>query len=163
DFRNTIVLMTSNVGAESIRARAGLPGSKGPLDPEVMAELRRHFRPEFLNRFDAILPYQPLAPNELRDIVHKFLGGAKDKLATGARPIALDVTPRAITRLAAYAADGEMGARPIKRAIQDNVEDLLAMDELHDRLNREGTVTVDFDGKKFTTKFRPGKATVAVR
>jgi ATP-dependent Clp protease ATP-binding subunit ClpB len=137
DFRNTVVIMTSNIGSHII---AEMPPAADPQTTErvratVLAELREHFRPEFLNRVDDIIVFSRLSREELRDIVEIQLQQLRDRLAQ--RTITLDIDGAALDLLAAEGYDPTYGARPLKRVIQRRVQDPLAMAILEGRL-RDG-------------------------
>ncbi len=119
DFRNTVVIMTSNIGSELWLA--GRTVERG----EVMSVLQRHFRPEFLNRIDEIVVFHPLNRQHLREIVRIQLRRLEKLLAD--RGLQLEVTPEAVDYLAEVGWDPDFGARPLKRAIQREVQDPLAL------------------------------------
>ncbi|GAB4329114.1 MAG: ATP-dependent Clp protease ATP-binding subunit [Phototrophicales bacterium] len=136
DFRNAIIVMTSNVGADTIKRGAQL-GFNIPQDKEesertdydelrkkVMDQLRRAFRPEFLNRVDATIVFRPLTPEEIKQIVDLELRKVSERLIEHA--ITLDVTEEARTWLAEKGYGPEFGARPLRRLIQNEVEDALS-------------------------------------
>jgi ATP-dependent Clp protease ATP-binding subunit ClpB len=129
DFRNTVIILTSNIGSTHIQAIEERPG----LDPEtrrelvrrtVMEDLRKVFRPEFLNRLDEIVFFRRLERDQIRRIVDIQLVRFAERLAR--RELSVDVTDRAKDLLAEAGWDPQYGARPLKRAIQKNVEDPLA-------------------------------------
>jgi ATP-dependent Clp protease ATP-binding subunit ClpB len=140
DFRNTVVIMTSNLGAHIFREYEQ-PEKVRPL---VMQELRNTLRPEFLNRIDEIVIFRPLGRDELGRIVDIQLGHLKRRLAD--KRIALDVTDRAKALLAQEGYDPTFGARPLKRAIQRLVQDPLALKLLEHEFSEGDTVTVDAEG-----------------
>ncbi len=137
DFRNTIVVMTSNVGADQIKRQASL-GFRGLLPDEkqeaqasyeemtknVMDQVRKMFRPEFLNRVDAIIIFRSLTKDEIKQIVNLELDKVRERLIEHA--ITLEVTPEAMDWLADKGYDPEYGARPLRRLIQNEVEDALS-------------------------------------
>jgi ATP-dependent Clp protease ATP-binding subunit ClpB len=124
DFRNAVIIMTSNVGSQYILEQAGT-GEWALVEQYVMGELRRHFRPEFLNRIDDIIVFRPLAKEELRRVVELQLGRLRDMLLE--RNITLTLTPAAEDLIATSGYDPAFGARPLKRAIQRLVQNPLAM------------------------------------
>lgn len=136
DFRNTIVVMTSNVGADLIKRNARLgfdalvPDSKSEeegyqdMTKSVMDQVRRLFRPEFLNRIDASIIFRALTQDEIKEIVELELNKVRERLIEHA--ITLDVTDEARTWLADKGYDAEFGARPLRRLIQNEVEDALS-------------------------------------
>jgi ATP-dependent Clp protease ATP-binding subunit ClpB len=121
DFRNTVVIMTSNIRSAN--------------------ELRDRFRPEFLNRIDEVVTFEPLTREQLADIVELQLGRLRDRLAQ--RKIDLELTEAAKERLAEEGWDPAYGARPLKRAIQRLLENPLARELLEQRFVEGDTVQVD--------------------
>ncbi|MHB1192398.1 MAG: ATP-dependent chaperone ClpB [Longimicrobiales bacterium] len=124
DFRNVVVIMTSNIGSQLILEAAG-EGDRESVERDVRAQLHLHFRPEFLNRVDDIVVFRPLGRAELRSIVDLQLARVV-KLA-GELGVVLEVTEEAEDFLAQEGFDPAFGARPLKRAIQRSVQDPLAM------------------------------------
>jgi ATP-dependent Clp protease ATP-binding subunit ClpB len=124
DFRNVVVIMTSNIGSQLILEAAG-EGDRASVERDVRAQLHLHFRPEFLNRVDDIVVFRPLGRAELRSIVDLQLARVV-KLA-GELGVVLEVTEEAEDFLAQEGFDPAFGARPLKRAIQRSVQDPLAM------------------------------------
>jgi ATP-dependent Clp protease ATP-binding subunit ClpB len=134
DFRNTVIIMTSNLGSE-------LWATGRPVDrDQVMGVLLRHFRPEFLNRIDEIVVFHPLSRENLREIVRIQLMRVQALLRE--RGLALDVTPEALDYLAEVGWDPDFGARPLKRAIQREVQDPLALKVLSGELHPGETIRV---------------------
>jgi ATP-dependent Clp protease ATP-binding subunit ClpB len=144
DFKNTIIIMTSNLGSEVF----GRHGDEEKEHAEVMAVLRRHFRPEFLNRIDDIVIFHPLGREHIRAIVDVQLRRLAKRLAE--KHITLDLTDPARDLLAEHGFDPTYGARPLKRAIQRMVLDPLAMELLQGKVKEGDTVRVDTDGHKLT-------------
>jgi ATP-dependent Clp protease ATP-binding subunit ClpB len=137
DFRNTLVIMTSNLGAE-------LWLSGKPVDrDQIMGILERQFRPEFLNRIDEIIVFHSLTKEDLREIV-KIQLTRVDALMHD-RDIKLDFTPAALDYLAEIGWDPDFGARPLKRAIQREVQDPLAMKLLSGEIHPGETIRIDRD------------------
>lgn len=153
DFRNTVVVMTSNLGSEFLASRGGAIGfladgggptgfgSEKDLRDRVFAKLREAMRPEFLNRIDEIVLFRKLEKPQLREIVSLLLGATEARLA--GREVALDVTDAAIDWLAEHGYEPEYGARPLRRLIQREVDDRIADLFVTDALADGGTVTVD--------------------
>jgi ATP-dependent Clp protease ATP-binding subunit ClpB len=134
DFRNTVVIMTSNLGSE-------LWLSGRPVDrDQVMGVLMRQFRPEFLNRIDEIVVFHPLTREDLREIVKIQLLRVEALLRE--RGLKLDVTPEALDYLAETGWDPDFGARPLKRAIQREVQDPLALKVLSGEVHPGETIRV---------------------
>ncbi|MRI55448.1 ATP-dependent chaperone ClpB, partial [Methylobacterium sp. DB1607] len=123
DFRNTLLIMTSNLGAEYLVNQPAGQDTDAVRD-EVMGVVRGHFRPEFLNRVDEIILFHRLARSEMGAIVDIQLGRLAKLLED--RKITLDVDDEARTWLADKGYDPAYGARPLKRVIQKNVQDPLA-------------------------------------
>jgi ATP-dependent Clp protease ATP-binding subunit ClpB len=126
DFRNTVVIMTSNVGSHRILEYRGVFGGSEyeAMKVTVTDELRRHFRPEFLNRVDEIIVFHALSEEHLKEIVEIQLGRLRQRLAD--RKIELELTDAARTHLVRAGYDPSYGARPLKRAIQREIETPLA-------------------------------------
>jgi ATP-dependent Clp protease ATP-binding subunit ClpC len=136
DFRNAIIVMTSNVGADMIKRQTGI-GFAMKQDEEVeearsyeemrkklMDSLKRVFRPEFINRVDAVIVFRALNKVDLREIVSLELDKVAERLHEHA--ITLEATPEALDLLSDLGYDPDMGARPLKRVIQQKVEDALS-------------------------------------
>jgi ATP-dependent Clp protease ATP-binding subunit ClpB len=140
DFRNAVIIMTSNVGSQYILEQAGT-GEWGMVEQYVLGELRRHFRPEFLNRIDDIIVFRPLAREELRRIVELQLDRLRRMLAE--REIRLELTTAAEDLVAQTGYDPAFGARPLKRAIQRLIQNPLAMLLLEGRFEDGDTIVAD--------------------
>ncbi|WP_315967891.1 ATP-dependent chaperone ClpB [Planotetraspora sp. A-T 1434] len=125
DFRNTVIIMTSNIGSHYLSEK---PGPSGEIDPEVremvMAELRARFRPEFLNRIDDIVLFKPLTEPEIEQIVSLMFTEIRIRLAE--RRMTLEVTPEAVRFIAEQGFDPVYGARPLRRFIAREVETRVA-------------------------------------
>ncbi len=144
DFKNTVIIMTSNLGSAYI-ADLG-QGQEELMQERVMDALREHFRPEFLNRIDEVIVYHPLGMEQISGIVELQLEGLKRRLAE--RRIGLELTEPAKQLLAQRGYDPAYGARPLKRAIQHNIADALAMRVLAGEYREGDTVLVDaLDGE----------------
>lgn len=165
-FKNAIIIMTSNVGSQSIREFANEEAQNGESMGKVMedmmtadvktaakrmAELSQHinealsttFRPEFLNRIDDVITFNPLSIAAMEPIVGLQLDAVRKRLAD--RRISLEVTPAALERLAIDGYDPVYGARPLKRLIQRQVTDRVAMEIIEGRIGDGAKVTVDLD------------------
>jgi ATP-dependent Clp protease ATP-binding subunit ClpB len=143
DFRNCVVIMTSNIGSQLI---AEVPPEADAsvweqLRERVLTELRESFRPEFLNRVDDIILFSRLDRTELRQIVAIQLRGVRDRLA--ARKLTLRVTDAAVDAVADEGYDPTYGARPLKRVIQRRIQDPIAMAILEGRFSEGDTIVVD--------------------
>jgi ATP-dependent Clp protease ATP-binding subunit ClpC len=145
NFQNAMVVMTSNVGAETIRRQAGigfalsrddLTQTVAPYEEmrkRLMEELRRNFRPEFLNRVDAVIVFRALTKEDITQIVDLEIGKVAERLKD--HHITLVATPEARARLADLGYNPEMGARPLRRVIQTEVEDALSEGLLEGRIH----------------------------
>jgi ATP-dependent Clp protease ATP-binding subunit ClpB len=139
DFRNTVIIMTSNLGSQIIQEMSGRPFEV--VRESVMAVLRDHFRPEFLNRVDEVIVFRPLTEDQLTAIVDIQLERLEKRLAE--RHVNLVVTDAARKLLAQRGWDPVYGARPLKRAIQRLVQDPLAMMLLEGKFSDGDTIEVD--------------------
>ena len=142
DFRNTVLIMTSNLGGQLIQEMAGRDFEE--IRDAVMAVLRDHFKPEFLNRVDEVIVFRALTKEQLASIVDIQLRRLEKRLTE--RKIALVVTDGARELLAERGWDPVYGARPLKRAIQRLVQDPLAMQMLEGRFVEGDTIEVDARG-----------------
>ncbi|MGA0830429.1 MAG: ATP-dependent chaperone ClpB [Nitriliruptoraceae bacterium] len=147
DFRNVVVIMTSNLGSSHI---LDVTLSPEELRERVMVDVRSHFRPEFLNRIDETVIFERLAADELRRIVDVQLERLRRRLAD--RDLALDVTDAGKDLLARLGYDPVYGARPLKRVIRTRVEDPLALALLEGRIVDGQTVVVDAAGDAVTVR-----------
>ena len=148
DFKNTIIIMTSNLGSDII-----LDGIKdGEISPEakerVSSLLKSSFRPEFLNRLDEIIYFKPLTKSNVTSIVTMALRDLEARLAE--RQVKLCVTDRAKEYIVDSAYDPIYGARPLKRFIKSNVETLVARLIISEDIAPDTTITVDYDGQTLT-------------
>jgi len=156
DFRNTIIILTSNIGAEAIR-RGGLgfalPGDRAQeaeqeyreMSQRLREELKRTFRPEFLNRVDAVIVFRPLGPEQIARIVDVELAKVAERLAE--RDLRLEVSAAAREWLAREGYSPEYGARPLRRVIQTRVEDAISEALLAGDFGPGDTIYVDVDGE----------------
>jgi ATP-dependent Clp protease ATP-binding subunit ClpB len=142
DFKNTLIVLTSNLGADVI-AQDGTDDLSPRTKDMVMDNVRKHFRPEFLNRLDEILIFRRLTRGNMAAIVAVQLERLKAMLAD--RKITLDVTSPALSWLAEAGFDPVYGARPLKRVIQRTLQNQLAQDILNGQINDGDTVTVSAD------------------
>jgi ATP-dependent Clp protease ATP-binding subunit ClpB len=141
DFKNTVLIMTSNIGSQQIFESQQAGVSYEQMRKVVTAELRMHFRPEFLNRVDEIVVFHPLAEGELSKIVEIQLERLRKRL--GERRITLAVTPAALRSLGQRGYDPTYGARPLKRLIQQEIETPIARQLIKGELRDGETATVD--------------------
>ncbi|HOX01463.1 MAG TPA: ATP-dependent chaperone ClpB [Candidatus Paceibacterota bacterium] len=143
DFKNTLLIMTSNIGSPLLIENTGASGEIAePVRREVLSELRRHFRPEFLNRIDEIVLFKPLTLAEIEQIVDLQLGLLRQRLAQ--RQIDLELTPAARESIAREGYDPVYGARPLKRFIQRHVETALSRKLLAGDIPDSSRITLDF-------------------
>ena len=140
DFRNTIVIMTSNLGSTVIQELAG-EENYDKMKQAVMQIVAGHFRPEFVNRVDDIVVFHPLGRGELHRIAELQVQYLRERMR--AREMDLELTPKALDFLAAAGYDPVYGARPLKRAIQSRVENPLAQEILAGKFGPRDTVVVD--------------------
>jgi ATP-dependent Clp protease ATP-binding subunit ClpB len=145
DFKNTIIIMTSNIGSPRILEYRGAFAGEGfeRMKETVLEELRGHFRPEFLNRVDEIIVFHALTEEHLKQIVEIQLGGLRKRLAD--RHIELELTDRVRGRLVRSGYDPSYGARPLKRAIQREIETPLARRILGGEVRDGHHIVVDLD------------------
>jgi len=152
DFRNTILILTANIGAEAIRKGGlgfALPADRraegereyDEMSQRLREELKRTFRPEFLNRLDAVVVFRPLGPEQMAQIVELELGKVARRLAE--RGLCFEVTPAAKELLVAEGYQPEYGARPLRRVIQNRVEDTLSDAVLTGVFAPGSTVVID--------------------
>ena len=149
DFRNTIIIMTTNAGAEALsRPTFGFTSQRERGDE--MADIKKQFTPEFRNRLDAVVPFAPLSGDMVDKVVDKFLAQLAAQLAEKKVQAAFGDTLR--QHLAQKGFDPQMGARPLHRVIQEVVRKPLADELLFGRLTEGGSVWLDWDGKAQQTK-----------
>ena len=150
DFRNTVVIMTSNVGSDLIQEASRRGDDDERLKDKLMDVLRHTFRPEFLNRVDETVIFKSLGKDEIERIVEIQLKDLRKRLAE--RKLAIEVTPEARAVLAERGYDPVFGARPLKRTIQRMIENPLAVEVLAGRFGEGDTIVVEPDGE--TLRFR---------
>jgi ATP-dependent Clp protease ATP-binding subunit ClpB len=148
DFTNTIIVMTSNVGSQMIQEIAEQSGTYEEMRSAVMASLQARFLPEFLNRIDETIVFHPLKREEIRHIVDLQLEHLEKLLAD--RDLGLEVSEKARQEIANQGYDPTYGARPLKRVIQQEVQNPLASELLKGAFPEGSTVRIDFDGTVFT-------------
>jgi ATP-dependent Clp protease ATP-binding subunit ClpC len=164
DFRNTIIIMTSNAGAELIRRETGLGFHKSEsqqssqeqydkMKDKVLQEMKKLFRPEFLNRIDATVVFRALGRDEIRSIVDLMLSRTQKQLTE--QRLVMEATDAAKDLLMEKGFDAVFGARPMRRAIQNLIEDPLAEGLLHGRFQPGDTVLVDRGGDDLTLETKP--------
>ena len=143
DFRNTIIVMTSNIGSEYILQLAGDDSNYEPMKEKVLGALGKHFRPEFLNRIDDLIIFHGLKKEELREIVGLQLKGLEKLLAE--QRITIELTAEAQDHIVNVGYDPNFGARPIKRAIQRELENPLATKILDLTFNEGDRILVSLE------------------
>ncbi|MAE61485.1 MAG: ATP-dependent chaperone ClpB [Planctomycetaceae bacterium] len=148
DFRNTIVVMTSNIGSQAIQELTATGAEDFEIEAQVRDQLKQYFRPELLNRIDEVTIFHQLTREQLRDIVDIQLRLLHGRLAE--RDLQLTVTDAAKDALAEEGYDPTFGARPLKRVIQQRLENNLAAKLLAGEFTPGDIVAVDYAGKTFT-------------
>jgi ATP-dependent Clp protease ATP-binding subunit ClpC len=157
DFRNTIVIMTSNVGADALKRGKHLGFNVQDENTQykdmkgrVMEELKKSFRPEFLNRIDEMIVFHPLEKKHIKEIVVLMLNQLKKRLVE--QEIDLELTDIAVEQIADKGFDPEYGARPLRRAIQKHVEDRLSEELLKGTIEKGQKVVLDAEGESFVIR-----------
>jgi ATP-dependent Clp protease ATP-binding subunit ClpB len=148
DFTNTIVVMTSNIGSQVIQEIAKEGGSEEQMRDAVMETLQTRFLPEFLNRVDEIMIFHPLGPDQIRKIVDLQIARLRKQLAE--KGIRLDVTNAALSAIAEEGYDPNYGARPLKRVIQQRVQNPLAVEMLKQEFGEGSGVKIGYTDGEFT-------------
>lgn len=159
DFRNTIIIMTSNLGATQLQdekevgfGARGMSQDYNAMAGAIRQQLKLHFRPEFLNRIDETIIFHSLNKQELHQIVKLMTNELRDRVAE--QEISLKVTPAAVDLIAAVGYDPEYGARPLRRAIQDKIEDRLSTALIDGEIKPGDTVTVGAHHGEITVKVK---------
>jgi ATP-dependent Clp protease ATP-binding subunit ClpB len=140
DFRNSVIIMTSNLGSQAIQDMAG-EENYDRMKSAVMAIVGQHFRPEFVNRIDDIVVFHPLGREQLHRIAEIQIRYLRERLA--ARDLGFTLTPAALDKLAEAGFDPVYGARPLKRAIQQQIENPLAQEILAGKFAAGDTIVAD--------------------
>ena len=144
DFKNTILIMTSNIGAHYLLEGIEEDGSIGEeTKKSVLGDLRNHFRPEFLNRLDEIILFKPLTKESIGDIIHLIVADINRRLED--RELSIELTKKAEKFIVEEGYDPVYGARPLKRFIQKHVETLAAKLILKDQVSERDTILIDYD------------------
>lgn len=152
DFRNTVIIMTSNIGSQHLLEGVTADGEIKPDARErVLAELRGHFRPEFLNRVDDIVLFTPLTLPQIEHIVELQLTDLRNRLSE--RQIHLDITPEARRLIAEHGFDPVYGARPLRRYIAHEVETKIGRALLRGEIAPGGTISVTVDGGELAVAY----------
>jgi ATP-dependent Clp protease ATP-binding subunit ClpA len=150
DFRNVILIMTTNAGAAAM-AKAPMGFDRPYRSDEDVEAINQMFTPEFRNRLDAIVPFKNLAPEVVARVVDKFVIQLEAQLSD--RNVMITLTDAARGYLAEKGYDPAMGARPLARLIQDKIKKPLADELLFGKLSNGGSVRIDFDGEKLTFSY----------
>jgi len=152
DFKNTIIIMTSNIGSRELKDfgtgvgfnTSAIQANKGKIEHSVLENaLKKNFAPEFLNRIDDIVYFNSLNKNEIVQIIEIELGRVLNRVA--GLGLEVSVTEKAKEFLCEAGWDSNYGARPLKRAIQKHVEDLLAEEILQNRIDENRKVVLDYN------------------
>ncbi len=161
NFKDTVVIMTSNVGSQFIEPPSGQPDDQGheQMRRQVMDALRLQFRPEFLNRVDEVIVFHALTDAELAAIVDLLVADLQRRLADV--DLTIELAPSARQLIAAQGHDPAFGARPLKRAVQRAIENPLARALLEGRFQPGSRLTVEADQATGTVLFRSGDQVVA--
>jgi ATP-dependent Clp protease ATP-binding subunit ClpA len=156
DFRNVVVIMTTNAGA-SDAAKDAIGFGRGKREGEDEEAIKKLFTPEFRNRLDAVIPFAPLSRATIDKVVEKFVLELEGQLAD--RDVTFDLTAEATRWLGEKGYDDSFGARPLARVIQDNIKKPLADEILFGRLANGGTVRVllDREADKLAFEFVPAQ------
>ena len=148
DFTNAIIVMTSNIGSHAIIEMSEKGEPDEMIQAHVRSELKKHMRPELINRIDETVVFHQLSRKDLAGIVEIQLGNLRRRLAD--RKITLEMTQQAMDALANEGYDPQFGARPLKRVVQQRLENPLAVKILGGECPAGSTVSVDYAGKSFT-------------
>jgi len=152
DFRNTVIIMTSNVGANELRRNKYVGFNLGDenqdyqdMKSKVMDEMKKAFRPEFLNRIDETIVFHSLEKKHMKDIVILMIKQLQKRLKE--QDIEFTLTDKAVEKIADEGFDPEYGARPLRRSIQKNIEDLLSEELLKETIEQGEKVKVGLNNK----------------
>ena len=158
DFKNTVIIMTSNVGARLITDKQNnslgfsteeeKEKSFEKIKDDVMGELKKMFRPEFLNRVDDIIVFNKLTPEDIEKIAFNMLDNLKNRLA--GLDIDISFTENAVKEIAKQGYDEDYGARPLRRAIRSKIEDVLSEEILEGKISKDKAITCDYKDNSFT-------------
>lgn len=155
DFKNTILIMTSNIGSTYLLDGIDDKGEiKEETEEMVMADLRNHFRPEFLNRLDEIILFKPLTKDNIGKIVELLVKDLNKRLSN--QELSLELTDEAKARVTENGYDPVYGARPLKRYLQKHVETLAAKEILSGNIHAGDTIVLDVQGEDFITRVKDG-------
>jgi ATP-dependent Clp protease ATP-binding subunit ClpB len=160
DFTNTIIVMTSNVGSQLIQEITESGGDEEVMRSAVNEALQARFLPEFLNRVDETIVFHPLSRDQIRQIVDLQINRLRGLLKK--QGLGLEATDDALTQIAAQGYDPTYGARPLKRVIQQEIQNPLATELLKGRLPEGSTIRVDWRDGEFTFKTAAAEREVEV-
>jgi ATP-dependent Clp protease ATP-binding subunit ClpB len=149
DFKNTVIIMTSNLGSDIIQDVSGESNYK-QMKSLVMGAVGEHFRPEFLNRVDDIVVFHPLGKEQITSIAKIQLRSLRERLAD--KGYRLELSLAALEKIADAGFDPVYGARPLKRAIQTEIENPLAQKILSGDLSKDGTIKIDLNNNELTIR-----------
>ncbi len=153
DFKNTIIIMTSNLGASAILDGVSADGTiSAEAVNEVHSMLKTAFRPELLNRLDEIIMFKPLTKNQIGKIVELLLENVRKRLAD--KQISLEISKQATEQIIEEGYDVSFGARPLKRFIQANIETMIAKSLLSNEVKSKSTIVVDTENDEFKIKIK---------
>ncbi len=152
DFRNTVIVMTSNLGSDLIQ-RLATEADYQTMKDQVMEIVAQHFRPEFINRVDETVVFHPLGREQIRLIADIQIDQLRQRLAE--RNMALEITPTALDHLGEAGFDPVYGARPLKRAIRSQLENALAQDILSGRFGSGDCIRIDVQGEALSFQSLP--------
>ncbi|MBU5455308.1 ATP-dependent chaperone ClpB [Caproiciproducens sp. MSJ-32] len=150
DFKNTIIIMTSNIGSSSLLENKGEDSIDEEIRNRVMNEMKLRFKPEFLNRVDDIIMFKPLTENGIKKIIDIFLEEVSERLKD--RNISLKVTEEAKSLMAREGYDPVYGARPLRRYIQNTIENSLARKIIKGEIGYGSNVIIDLESEEFIIK-----------
>ena len=159
-FKDTIIIMTSNAGTGKAEASVGFGAAREGRTNSVLGELGNFFSPEFMNRFDGIIEFKPLSKDNLLQIVNLMLDDVNQRLATN--DIHLDVTEKVKEKLVDLGYDPKMGARPLRRTIQDHIEDAITDFYLENPSEKELKAIMTSNGKILIKSAKKTESTESV-
>ena len=155
DFKNTILIMTSNIGSEYLLEGIDENGEIKPeASAQVMAGLKNHFRPEFLNRLDETILFKPLTKDNIGGIIHLIIADLNRRLED--KQLTIRLSEEAMQYIVDNAYDPVYGARPLKRYIQKYVETLAAKMILADQVEEGDTIVITVEGDRLAAKCEKG-------
>jgi ATP-dependent Clp protease ATP-binding subunit ClpB len=148
DFKNTVIVMTSNMGSQKIQAMTDAGNDEQLIKLAVLAEVRNTLRPEFVNRIDELVVFHPLGSTHIQSIAKIQLQRLNARLRN--MDMTLDVNDQALAQIAEAGFDPVYGARPLKRAIQQEIENPLSKAILEGKFAAKDVIKVSVDGSRFT-------------